>query len=119
LYTVTHHKLYNFLDRQRRHVRGSGDSDAQELLEEQAAPDEDAAALWDREYERRAFAWAAEQVRGEFQEPTWRAFWTTAVEGAAASETAQRLGMSPGAVSVARSRVLARLREQVQRLQDE
>jgi RNA polymerase sigma-70 factor (ECF subfamily) len=119
LYTVTRNKLYNFLDGRRRQVRGSGGSGAQERLEEQAAPDGDAAALWELEYERRVFAWAAAHVRGEFQEPTWQAFWMTAVDGASAQEAGERLGLSPGAVYVAKSRVLARLKEQVRQLQEE
>jgi RNA polymerase sigma-70 factor (ECF subfamily) len=118
LYTVTRNKVYTFLNRGKRQPRGSGDSSAQERLEEQAAPD-DSSDLWDREYERRQFAWAAEQVRGEFQEATWNAFWQTAVEGKNAKEVGQRLGMSPGAVYVAKSRVLARLREKVQEIQED
>src|SRR5437879_10263798 len=80
LYTVTRNKLYSFLDGQRRQPRGSGDSGAQQLLEEQVGPD-DSAAAWDQEYQRRLFAWAADQVRAEFQESTWHAFWQDAVEG--------------------------------------
>lgn len=119
LYTVTRNKLYSFLEAQRRHPRGSGDSGAQERLEGQAAGGEDAAELWDREYERRLFAWATEQVRGEFQQATWQAFWLTAVEGKNAKEVSGLLGMSPGAIYVAKSRVLARLKEQVQQIQDD
>src|SRR5579864_2758788 len=52
LYTVTRNKLYNFLDGRRRHERGSGGSGAQQVLEERAVQEEDAAALWDQEYER-------------------------------------------------------------------
>ena len=63
-----------------------------------------------------AIDWAAEQVRGHFQETTWRAFWMTAVEGRPAPEVAAELGLSVGAVYIAKSRVLARLREQIQRI---
>jgi RNA polymerase sigma-70 factor (ECF subfamily) len=118
LYTVTRNKLYNFLDGRKRQVQGSGDSGAQELLEEKSAQEEDAAAAWDREYERRLFAWAAEQVRGEFQPATWQAFWQTAVEGKSAGEVGKMLGLSPGAVYVAKSRVLARLKQQIRQVQD-
>src|SRR5262249_48200537 len=111
LYTVTRNQLYNFLARQRRQVRGSGDTDAYGGLEGRPAP-RDEAGLWDRESEQRVFAWAAEQVRGEFQEATWQAFWQTAVEGKGAKEVGAALGMSVGAVYVAKSRALARLREQ-------
>jgi DNA-directed RNA polymerase specialized sigma24 family protein len=38
----------------------------------------------------------------------------TAVEGIAASEAASQLGISPGAIYVAKSRVLARLKDEVE-----
>jgi RNA polymerase sigma-70 factor (ECF subfamily) len=118
LYTVTRNKLYNFLDGRKRQVQGSGDSGTQALLEEKSVQGEDAASAWDREYDRQLFAWASEQVRGEFQAATWQAFWQTAVEGKNAREVGAALGLSPGAVYVAKSRVLARLREQIQQVQD-
>ncbi len=118
LYTVTRNKLYNFLTSRRRRERGSGDSDTRALLEAHPAPP-DGAADWDQEYERGVFAWAAERVRGDVSEQTWQAFWLTAVDNVAAKEAGARLGMSPGAVYVARSRVLARLREETQHLKQE
>jgi RNA polymerase sigma-70 factor (ECF subfamily) len=119
LYTVTRNKLYNFLDGRKHHVQGTGDSGAQAVLEEQAVQQEDAADLWKQEYERRVFGWAAEQVRGEFQESTWKAFWLTAVDALSAKDAGRQLGMSSGAVYVAKSRVMARLKEQVRLLEDE
>ncbi|HEX5269744.1 MAG TPA: sigma-70 family RNA polymerase sigma factor [Gemmataceae bacterium] len=119
LYTITRNKIYTFLDSQRRQVRGSGDSGAQDLLEGQAGRDDESGELWDREYERGAFAWAAERVRGEFHDSTWRAFWLTAVEGQGAREVGRQLGLSPGAVYVAKSRVISRLREEIRELEVE
>src|SRR5262249_36884504 len=118
LYTVTRNKLYNFLDGRQRQPRGSGDSDARERLEAQPAHGDDAAGLWDQEYERGLAARAMERVHGEFQDATWRAFWLTAVEGRSAADAGAALRMSPGAVYVAKSRVLARLRQEGQTLQD-
>ncbi len=118
LYTVTRNKLFNFLEARRRQALGSGDSGAQALLEAQAGR-EGAEAVWDREYERQLSAVAMERVKGEFQEATWRAFWLTAVEGKSAREAGESLKMSPGAVYVAKSRVVARLREEVRRLEEE
>jgi RNA polymerase sigma-70 factor (ECF subfamily) len=119
LYTVTRNKFYNFLDGRKHQVQGSGDSGAQAVLEQRVAQEEDEASLWEEEYQRKVFAWAAEQVRPEFQDSTWQAFWLTAVEDQSARDAGQRLGMSPGAVYVAKSRVLARLKEQVRLLEDE
>jgi RNA polymerase sigma factor (sigma-70 family) len=119
LFTVTRNKLYTFLERYRRHPRGSGDEGSQDRLEEHPAPEADGAALWDREYETRLAGWAMERVRGGFRDHTWRAFHLTAVEGKSAREAGETLGMSPGAVLVAKSRVLARLRQEIQQLQGE
>jgi RNA polymerase sigma-70 factor (ECF subfamily) len=119
LYTVTRNKIYNFLNGQRNRPRAVGDSAAQERLDavpdRAADPDED----WDREYQRRLSAKAMDRVRTEFQANTWKAFWGTAVEGRPAQDVGAELSMSPGAVYVAKSRVLARLREEVQALQAE
>jgi RNA polymerase sigma-70 factor (ECF subfamily) len=119
LYTVTRNKLYTFLSQRKRQVSGSGDSGVQERLEEEPAPDSDADSLWEQEYQRRLFTWAADIVRGDFQPATWQAFWRTAVDGQDPREVAQQLGLSPGSVYVAKSRVLARIREQIQQVEDE
>lgn len=110
LHTVTRTRLHNLVARRDRPGLGSGDPDARDLLEELPAPDPAESAAWDLDYRRRLFAWAAGRVRGEVAELTWRAFWSTAVDGRPPAEVAAELGMTPGAVYVARSRVLARLR---------
>jgi RNA polymerase sigma-70 factor (ECF subfamily) len=76
----------------------------------------DSQEVWNQEHERQVFAWAAEQVRGQFTESTWRAFWATAVEGRDAAAVAEELNLSAGAVYVAKSRVQARLREQIREI---
>ena len=81
------------------------------------APEDE--SLWDREYERRLFAVAIEKVQPEFQETTWKAFWQTAVENREPKAVADGLKMSVGAVYVAKSRVLARLRDEVKVMMDE
>ena len=118
LYAITRNKVYNFLDARRRQARGTGDSNAHQRLEEQPGREGDADD-WDREYERKAFAWAADRVKNEFQPNTWQAFWLTAVDGQNARDVGRRLGLSPGAVYVAKSRVLARLREEISQLSAE
>jgi RNA polymerase sigma factor (sigma-70 family) len=117
LYSVTRNKVYNFLESRRRHARGTGDSNAHQRLEEHPGRESEVDD-WDREYERKAFAWAADRVRPEFQPNTWQAFWLTAVEGQNAKDAGRRLGLTPGAVYVAKSRVLARLKEEVSQLSE-
>ncbi len=120
LYTITRNKIYNFLSAQRNRPRASGDPDAKEQLDaaparEEGGPDAD----WEKEYQRRLTDRAMQLVESEFQPATWKAFWQTAVDGQPAAEVGAGLKMSPGAVYVAKSRVLARLREEVRRMIDE
>src|SRR5262245_22350785 len=95
LFTMVRNRLCNFLTARRRHAQAMGGAEGQRQLEDLPAPVADAEALWEREYQRRLFDWAAEQVRQDCQEKTWEAFWRTAVEGQSGQEAAQALGMSP------------------------
>ena len=63
--------------------------------------------------ERQLFRRGLALIRTEFEDRTWQAFWRTAVDGLSASEAGRELNMSPGAVRVAKSRVLQRLREEL------
>ena len=56
---------------------------------------------------------ALEQIKDQFQQRTWNAFWRTAVDGQSAVDVGDELGMSAGAVRVAKSRVLQRLRSEL------
>ena len=60
-----------------------------------------------------------DRIKSEFQENTWQAFWLTAVEGQSAADVARQVGMSPGAIYVAKSRVLARLKDEVETLRQQ
>jgi RNA polymerase sigma factor (sigma-70 family) len=117
LYTVTRRKISDFLT-SRKPFRGTGDTATQMFLEEQPAT-EDEETAWGREYQQRLFTWAAERIRGDFHEATWKAFWQVAVEGKSGEEAARNLRMSVGAVYVAKSRVLARLKQEIEELQKE
>jgi RNA polymerase sigma factor (sigma-70 family) len=113
---IARNLLINFLTRDHSPVRARGGTSIMELLEAQPAPDSSASALFEAEYERRVFQWAAEDVRNEFAPKTWQAFWQTAVEDRVPSEVALELGLSVGAVYIARSRVLARLKRRIEKL---
>ena len=59
------------------------------------------------------FLRACELIRTDFKETTWKAFWRVVVDGVAAKDVAEELSMQPGAVRVAKSRVLQRLRQEM------
>ncbi len=119
LFTVVRNKLRNFLTRRQPYDQGTGDTGTHQLLKEQPAPDEGEAASWDQDYERQLFACAAKQVRGRVQESTWQAFWQTTVDGKNGKEVAQDLNMTVAAVYLAKSRVMAQLKEQIRQLREE
>src|SRR5262245_3682403 len=120
LYTVARNKIFNFLESRRNKLaQGTGDTGARERLEAVASPEQQLAESWDQEYERSLASIAMERIKTEVQPATWQAFWQTAVQGRSARDVGVSLKMSAGAVYVARSRVLARLKEEVQRLKDD
>ncbi len=115
---IARNLIVNLLAARRRQTAGFGigGSEMVEILEAQPAADADS-ALFDIEYRRQVFASAAQRARAYFHETTWQAFWRTGVEGRDVSAVAAELGMTPGALYVARSRVMARLRQEIDQIE--
>ena len=88
-----------------------------EALEEALAPDE-ASALWEAEYHQHVLSRAVQIMRSDFEEKTWKACWALVVEGKSGAAVAAELGMKIDAVYAARSRVLRRLRQELEGLMD-
>lgn len=119
LFRIARNLMVNFLISQRRHPRGSGDTDMQQLLEAWPAQDAADSVLFDAEYKRQLLNWAAEQLRGEFTERMWQAFWQTGVEARSAKDVAAALGTTVGTIYHYKSRVMARLRRKIEEVQGE
>jgi RNA polymerase sigma-70 factor (ECF subfamily) len=99
-----------------RGTRGAGIGGSSILARLEGQPDRDAendGPEIDEEFRRGIFRQAAEQIRPEFQEATWLAFWLTAVEGLAVDETARRLAKNEGSIYASRSRIMRRLKEKI------
>jgi RNA polymerase sigma-70 factor (ECF subfamily) len=109
LYTITHNCYLTFAQRRARQEQAVGG--AESALADAPAPDEEEA--WVQDYRRRLFAWAADQVKAEISAVNWQAFWQTAVLGRPARGVAAELGMTVAALYMAKSRTLARIREQI------
>lgn len=118
LYRVARNIMLRHLEGLRRHPKGSGDTAQVRMLHEMAASDE-GSAVFDTEFRRHVFAWATQKIRPDFEPLTWDAFWSTFVEQQSISDVSEHLGCSKGAVYIARSRVMKRLRETVQRQLDQ
>ena len=110
-------KFHNFMAQQQRQPELAGQTTLQRNVERASTPTDESA--WEADYYRSIFNWAAERIRSEFQESTWQAFWRTAIEERDGKEVAESLGLSVGAVYVAKSRVIARLKEEIRSLDAE
>lgn len=119
LYRIARNLLVNSLRSRRRRGAVTGDSGLREVLAAQPAEDDELKSDIETEYRRRLFQLAAQSVEREFTRSTWQAFWQTAVLSREVPHVAAELGMSPGAIYIARSRVLARLKERVETLAGE
>jgi RNA polymerase sigma-70 factor, ECF subfamily len=119
LRSITRNKVLDHFRRSRRDGAGIGGSAALDWLAELPAPlDREEASVAESQAERSLFYRALDLVRADFEPRTWQAFWKTVVDNRQAADVAAELGMSPGAVRVAKSRVLHRLREELGDLMD-
>ena len=68
------------------------------------------------EYRQNLIRRALQIMQADFQPSTWKACWEYVVSDRSAAEVAAELGISVGAVYVAKSRVLSRLRQELEGL---
>jgi RNA polymerase sigma-70 factor (ECF subfamily) len=115
LFVFVRRRLWKWRAAQR--IRGSGDTATLDLLEQCPAPEE-MDAQWEEEWQKRLFTWACQQIQKEVREATWQAFWRTAVDGQPCKQVAADLGLSVTAVYIARCRILERLKELIQSIQE-
>ncbi len=109
---VTRNKLIDWRRRRGRLVgQAAGGTAAGQVLGEQADPLPGDDPEGERREVEAVYLRALELVRGEFEDRTWRAFWRVMVDGHPAAEVAADLGVTPGAIRLAKSRVLRRLKE--------
>ena len=69
-----------------------------------------------REYCAYLVACGRDLIKAEFEPLTWDACWKYAVEGRSASDVAKELGITANAVRIAKCRVFARLRKELEGL---
>lgn len=108
LYTVTLNKWRENNRRRAASLQATGNDGLAE-----AAIADPAIAYWEAEYQKQVLAQALRLMQAEFQPAAWQAFWKCTIEEKSAVEAAAELGTSPGAVRVAKCRVLARLRQEL------
>lgn len=110
LYRITKNLSIDFLRKANRRPMTGRDSELFKSIEDKHGRDNE----FDRQLERQIFRLVANRIQGQFKPHTWQAFWQTAVEARPVEEVAAELGLSRGAVYIARSRIMARLKQEVQ-----
>lgn len=116
LFLVTRRTLARRLRSKGRTPVAIGDTAFLKQLGE--VPEDSNDAQWEHEYRKRLFQWALEQVEPEFTAKTWEAFWRTAINAEKPGEVAEKLSMKVGAVYVSKNRVLRRVREKIDSVDD-
>jgi len=115
--TVTENKIRTFLKRRATKLAAPGDSGTGDVLKNVVAGEQD--TQWAEEFTRHVFQTALTRTRPHFEEQTWRAFELTWREQRSEVEVARELGQRINWVYLAKSRVLKRLRAEVQELADD
>lgn len=116
LWTITRSRIYDFLRKHDRSVRGVGGSDAQMRLLELADVDLDSDDPTDDDDKLQLIRRGVEMVLVNCKEQTRQAFLRVVIEGHHAADVARDLGMTVNAVYVAKSHILRRLREELAEL---
>jgi RNA polymerase sigma-70 factor (ECF subfamily) len=84
-----------------------------EWLAQLADPASELSRQWDQEHNQQLIRRLLGVIQADFEPRTWEAFRLLILEDRPAAEVAQVCGMSLGAVYTVKSRVLARLREEL------
>jgi RNA polymerase sigma factor (sigma-70 family) len=118
LLTITRNKIIDLARRRMQLPQAAGGSDGYRRLLDLSDEQLSASNPTDRSSRRLLLRRALDMLRAEFAERVWQAFWRTAVDGVSAPDVAGELEMTAAAVRKAKSRVLARLREEFRGLLD-
>lgn len=119
LFTITRNKLSTYFEKRKRIGPTANDTAQFELLSNKSAGPSELDQRWELEHQRQLAAEAMETLKPSIDPNTWLAFELTAIEGLSAGDAGKQIGMSKGAVYVARSRVTAKLRSEIQARLDE
>lgn len=111
-------RVREFWRARRRGPQATGDSDLAKMLEQLEEPQNDLVRRWDEEHDRWLVRRLLELVEPGFEPATSRAFRQVVIEGKKPSAVAAELGLSVNAVLLAKSRILRRLRRELQGLLD-
>lgn len=119
LYAIARNKLNDFFNKRSRQPQGSGRTTVMNLVENTEANDRSLEDHFELEHRRRLYEWASAKVRPSYASHNWEAFERVALHQEDAITVAKDLGLSVGAVYVAKSRITSRLRETIESIDGE
>jgi RNA polymerase sigma-70 factor (ECF subfamily) len=90
----------------------TGGSSFAEQIDQLASGSSELSRAWDEEHDRHVIVRLLAQCQSRFEPATWQAFQRLMIDGADARSVAAELDISPNAVYIAKSRVLAVLRQE-------
>jgi RNA polymerase sigma-70 factor (ECF subfamily) len=114
LRTITRSKVTDSFRRRGMGPEAIGGSTALKRWEGLAAEEPALSSAEEKEAMRGLWARGLALIRAEFEERTWEMFWRLTVDGHLAKDVADEFGVTPSAVRLAKSRVLRRLREELE-----
>lgn len=117
LRAITENKIRDHFRKMAHEAEAVGGTEAQHRLAQVPAPSGLESTNSDDDWDGPFFRRVLDLIRQEFEERTWLAFWRTTIAGRSPKEVGDELKMSQGAVRVAKSRVLRRLREELGELE--
>jgi RNA polymerase sigma-70 factor (ECF subfamily) len=116
LRTVVLNRLRPFWRARRTQPQALGSAEEEEVFARLEDPGSDLSRLWDEEHDRHVARRLLELLEPEFEPATWQAFRLLVLEGRPTRDVADSLGLTPNAVRIAKSRVLARFRREAEGL---
>jgi RNA polymerase sigma-70 factor (ECF subfamily) len=107
------YRVHDYFRARQYRPEATGDSDFLRRLDELESPDSELSRLWDRDHDEHVAARLMQRVQGDFAPATWEAFRRQVLDGQPTAGVAAALGLSVNAVLLAKSRVLKRLRQEM------
>lgn len=126
LWTITRNKIADLARRNHGHTNARGGSTNMAAIDqlsemkpisEEPSNDSCQVASDETNDHRRVVMRAIALLRSQYESQTWQAFWRTVVDGCSPEDVAEELGVSRWAVYKARSRILSKLREELNGLE--
>ena len=109
LRTIT---LNKFRDRRRKKLLPITDASQSHIAESVSVPE--AESIWDIDYGRMLLKQAMDQMECDFEPSTWQGLLAVMKENLSVSQAAKKFGVSQWTIYSARSRLIRRLREQLE-----